>query len=83
MWEKIQKTKQTLLEKLGEIETFDSSNFYSLLGFKDNTGMTEKIGGIFAQKIAKIKIEKGLESDKDAINYIIKNENGELQPIIE
>jgi hypothetical protein len=82
MREIIQKTKQTLLEKLGEIETFDSSNFHSLLGF-DDTVITEKIGGIFARKIAKIKTEKGLESDKDAINYIIKNENGWLQPIIE
>lgn len=84
MWEKIQRTKKELLNKIKEQETFNVSDFASLLGFEqDDNPVITKISEVFVGKIESIKTAKGFSSDKEAFEYIVANENGWLQPIIE
>jgi hypothetical protein len=84
MWEKIQRTKKELLNKIKEQETFNVLDFASLLGFEqDGNPVITKISEVFVGKIESIKTAKGFSSDKEAFEYIVENENGWLQPIIE
>ncbi len=84
MWEKIQRTKKELLNKIKEQETFNVLDFASLLGFEqDGNPVITKISEVFVGKIESIRTAKGFSSDKEAFEYIVENENGWLQPIIE